>query len=33
MIDPVEAASAFKSLKAEAAQAAAREPWASRRAA
>jgi len=33
MIDPIEAASAFKTLKAEAAQSAAREPWASRRAA
>jgi hypothetical protein len=33
VIDPVEAASAFKKLKAEATQAAARESWASRRAA
>jgi membrane protein YdbS with pleckstrin-like domain len=33
VVDPVEAASAFKALKAEAAQSAAREPWASRRAA
>jgi hypothetical protein len=33
IIDPAEAASAFKSLKAEAAQSAARDSWASRRAA
>ena len=33
IIDPVEAASAFKALKAEATQSAARESWASRRAA
>jgi membrane protein YdbS with pleckstrin-like domain len=33
MVDPIEAASAFKTLKAAAAQSAAREPWASRRAA
>ena len=33
IVDPVEAAAAFKKLKAEATQAAARESWASRRAA
>jgi hypothetical protein len=31
MVDPIEAASAFKTLKSQSEQAAAREPWASRR--